>query len=425
MQLDPPAASPAGSPGLPSIRERLNRAALGLLLIPAAATAQEPAANQLDVTALLYGEQGRAQVWEPVVRASRLFGNGQSLAGQLTVDVISGASPSGALPSGEVQTSTSPSGNVTTIPAGAIPLTDFSDRRVALDGEWILPFGRFTTTTVGAHASHEKDYESAGVNGRLSFELMQKLLTLTIGGGINEDSVSPIGGTPDGLTDGTITYDRTNSKRSTTLLVGVSRVLTRRWLVGLDGTRTDESGYLTEPYKLISLMDPATGVPVGQLTDQRPTSRSRNSLLASSAYHFTRDILYSSYRYYWDSWDVQSHTLDFKYRHDLADDWYVEPHLRFYQQSAANFYVGGLVDGAPLPAFATADYRLGDLTTITAGATFAFHVYDSPSQWTVRAEYIRQAGDSSPPGVIGVQRGFDLAPPIDTISVVLGYSLPF
>ena len=100
MQRAPPAVPPA----LPSIRERLNRAALGLLLLPAAATAQDPATNQLDVTALLYGEQGRAQVWEPVVRASRLFGNGQSLAGQLTVDVITGASPSGALPSGEVQT---------------------------------------------------------------------------------------------------------------------------------------------------------------------------------------------------------------------------------------------------------------------------------------------------------------------------------
>ena len=47
-------------------------------------------------------------------------------------------------------------------------------------------------------------------------------------------------------------------------------------------------------------MDPATGMPVGQLTDKRPSSRSRNSLLASSAYHFSRDILYSSYRYYWE-----------------------------------------------------------------------------------------------------------------------------
>ena len=78
---------------------------------------------------------------------------------------------------------------------------------MALDGEWVLPFGRFTTTTVGAHASHEKDYDSAGVNGRFSFELMEKLLTLTVGGGVNEDSVSPIGGTPDGLSDGTVTYD--------------------------------------------------------------------------------------------------------------------------------------------------------------------------------------------------------------------------
>ena len=264
-----------------------------------------------------------------------------------------------------------------------------------------------------------------GVNGKFSVELLQRMLTLTVGGGVNDDSVSPIGGTPDGLTDGSVTYERSNSKRSTSLLVGMSRVVSRRLVVGLDATRTDETGYLTEPYKVLSLMDAATGVPVGQLTDKRPSTRSRTSVLASSAYHFSQDILYSSYRYYWDSWQIRSHTIDLKYRHDLEDDWYFEPHFRFYQQSAASFFAGGLVAGATLPDFATSDYRLGDLTTLTLGATFAFHFFDSPSLWTVRAEYIRQQGDSSPPGVIGVQRGFDLAPPIDTISVVFAYSLPF
>ncbi len=428
MQLEPlPSVPPVAAVACNiALRERLSRAALALLLVPAAAAAADsPATTQLDITTLLYGEQGRAQVCEPVVRATRLFAGGRSLSGQLTVDVITGASPSGALPSGTVQTTTTPSGNVKTVAAGEIPLTSFTDRRVGLDGEWKMPFGKLVTSTFGLHASREKDYESLGATGKLSLDLMQRLFTVTVGGGVNDDSVFPIGGTPAGLSDGTVTFAGKNSKRSTSLLLGVSRVLTRRWVMALDGTRTDESGYLTEPYKVLSLMDPESGIPLGQLTDKRPSTRSRSSLLASSVYHLSQDIFYTSYRYYWDSWKIRSNTLDLKYRHDLGDDWYLEPHLRFYQQTAASFFTAGLVDGAPLPAFATSDYRLGDLTTLTLGTTFAFRVADAPSLWSVRAEYIRQAGDSSPPSAIGVQRGFNLAPAINTVTLVVGYSLPF
>lgn len=424
MQLKLPTPAPSSLAAV-SLRDRLNKAALALLLIPAAAAADDTSSTQLDVTTLLYGEQGRAQVCEPVVRATRLFAGGQSLSAQLTVDVITGASPSGALPSGETQTSTSPSGNVTTIAAGTIPLTKFNDRRVGLDGEWQMPLGRLVTSTVGVHASREKDYQSLGLTAKVSVDLMQRLFTVSLGGGYNDDSVFPLGGTPLGLSDGSVVSGGKNPKHSTSLLVGVSRVLTRRWVMAIDGTRTDESGYLTEPYKVLSLMEPDTGLPVGQLTDKRPTRRTRNSLLASSVYHFASDILYTSYRYYWDSWQIRSNTLDLKYRHNLDDDWYFEPHLRYYQQSAASFFAGGLVAGAPLPDFATSDYRLGALNTMTLGSTFAFKIGDGGSLWTVRAEYIRQAGDSSPPGVVGVQRGFDLAPPIQTLTLVIGYSLPF
>jgi hypothetical protein len=142
-------------------------------------------------------------------------------------------------------------------------------------------------------------------------------------------------------------------------------------------------------------------------------------------YHLSNDILYTSYRYYWDTWSVRSNTLDLKYRHDFQEGWYVEPHARFYRQSAASFYTIGLSTILRPPEYATSDYRLGRLTTLTLGATFGFRLGDKPAQWTLRTEYIRQKGDSAPANDDGVQSNFDLSPAINTFTAVVGYSFNF
>jgi hypothetical protein len=405
-----------------ALRERLAGAALALLLAPAAASAADAPATQIDYTTLFYGEQSRAQVVEPVVRATRLFGDGQVLSAQLALDLITGASPSGALPSGTVQTTTSPSGRLISTAAGEIPTTKFQDHRTGLDVDWKTPIGKYFNSTAGLHASREKDYQSLGVSGKVSAEMFQRRVTVTAGGGVNFDSVFPVGGTPLGLSDGTEVTRGSNSKRVTNLLFGVSHVMTRRWLVGLDASRTFERGYLTEPYKVISLVSFRSETPIGQLTDNRPSYRSRTSLLASSVYHFEEDILYSTYRYYQDSWGVRSNTVEARYRHDLADGWYVEPHARFYHQTAADFFTFGLLADLAPPEFATSDYRLGQLTTTTLGMTFAFHAGQRPGLWTVRADYIRQDGGGSAPANLNVDSSIDLTPAINTVSLVAGYS---
>ncbi len=423
MQLETPGTS-AGTTS--ALRERLGKAALALLLVPASAGAADSGAKtQIDYTTLLYGEQGRAQVVEPILRATRLFSDGQSFSLQLGFDSITGASPSGALPSGSFQSRTSPSGRVTTLKAGEIPTTSFSDRRTGLDAEWQKPFGGRFTTTIGAHASTEKDYDSLGVNGKVSVDLMQHLLTVSVGAGYSDDSVSPVGGTPLGLSDGSVVTHGANAKRVSSALLGISRVLSRRWLVGIDVTRFEEKGYLTEPYKVISLVDQVTGFPLDQVTDKRPSTRSRTSVLFSSVYHLTDDVVYASYRYYTDSWKVRSTTSEVSYRHDLDESRYFEPHARFYQQNAASFFTPGLVLGQDLPQFATADQRLGRLTTYTIGATYAFPLFDLPGLWTVRADYIRQEGVGNPPSAVGVQQNFNLAPAVNTTSLVVGYSFKF
>jgi hypothetical protein len=103
----------------------------------------------------------------------------------------------------------------------------------------------------------------------------------------------------------------------------------------------------------------------------------------------------------------------------------VEPHLRFYNQTAADSYRFGLVEGAPLPQYATSDYRMNALHSITLGATIGFAPGGrrSTSDWTVRAEYIGQFGDGSPPGTVGVQTQFDLFPTVNIFTVAVNYRL--
>lgn len=436
-------------PGSP-IRSRLRAAACLLLAssIPGAAHAEGGGASSIDTSLLLYGEQARTNVLEPTVRYSRLFGGGQAFSASLGYDVITGASPTGAVPTGQIQTVTSASGVSSSTSAGAVPVATFSDRRYALDMDWKQPLGSVLATTVAGHYSHEKDYQSVGGSAKLALDMMHRQVTITAGAGINNDDVFPVGGTPLGLTDGTGPTDPARqAKRVTNGLLGITRVISRGWLVSLAGSRTAESGYLTEPYKVVSQIDTTTGESVGQLTESRPGARTRNDVQGTSVHHVGGDVLHLSYRYYWDDWKLNSSTLDIKLRHDFNERTYWQPHVRYYTQSSAWFYTTGLVSTAPLPDFASSDYRLGPLRTATFGATVGFHMGSAPGEWTVRGEYMRQSlktphqseGDGGGGGEGGDRAGkgattsavaptsaFNLQlPPLDIFSLVIGYSIQF
>jgi hypothetical protein len=387
------ARSAGGQAARPNVRQRLGAAACLLLAGSLPAAAQVPVAPgwQLEATGLLYGEQARARVVEPSGRLTRTFANGRLLSLGLAVDAITGASPTGALPTGQVQTTTSASGGVTSTSADAIPTHPFQDLRGAVDLGWVEPIGTLVSTDATAHWSQETDYASVGAGLKTSVDVLDRLVTVTVGGGYNRDRVFPTGGTAVGLSPDTAPRrPGDNPKDVVTGLVGLSRVVSRRWLVGVTASRSRESGYLTDPYKVVSLVDPATQLPVAQVTEKRPDVRLREDVLGSSVYHLDHDILYVNYRYYWDDWGVHSHTLDLKLRHDLSEESWLQPHVRVYGQTPASFFVYGLTHGPPLPAYASADERLGPLRTATFGGTYGVRLPGSRGELTLRAEFLYQ-----------------------------------
>jgi hypothetical protein len=432
MQLDP--VRPASS-----LRARIGAAACTLLAsgIPAAAHAAADPGWLLETSALYYGEQARTKIAEPVIRVTRAFSDRRTIALGFTYDAMTGASPTGAQPSGTIQTTTTPSGNTTSSAANIVPLGPFHDHRVAFDLGVQQPLvGPFLLGATG-HFSQERDYQSVGGNGSLTADFFSHTLTLTAGAGYDGDHVNPLGGIHVGLTPDSLLDETTLPKNVQHGMVGFSRVMSRRWLFGVNASRTRESGYLTDPYKVISIVDPSTSTITGQISEKRPDTRDRKDVLASSTYHLEKNIFYSSYRYYWDDWGIRSHTLDLKYRIAQDNGNYLLPHFRFYTQSAANFFVYNLAQGAPLPAYASADYRVADLQTYTYGLKYGI-VLPANREVGIRVEYMHQpghgdrsSGDSSGGG--GVEPGDDgsipapnnVLPHLNAVTILVGYTTHF
>jgi hypothetical protein len=183
-----------------------------------------------------------------------------------------------------------------------------------------------------------------------------------------------------------------------------------------------ETGYLSEPYKIVSLLN-ADGNTADYRTEKRPGQRTTQNIFLASAYQISEDVLHVSYRFYWDNWGIRSHTVDLKYRFDVAPGNYLEPHLRFYSQTAADFFTYGLLSSAPIPKYATSDSRYGKMNSNTIGAKYGIDT--GSGELSFRLEYMAQSGNGHPNQAVGSQKQWDLFPTINVVILQIGYSVDF
>jgi hypothetical protein len=403
---------------------------------PAPAVAQEIDQWQFDAAGFYYGEASRIQDL-----SFRLFARNQSaedkfLTLTFSADALTGASPNGAAPSASAQrfsfpvTVTRPSGGSSTSSGyaagpGELPVDpNFSDRRFAGGAEWQRPLGRLTTLDFGGSASTERDYTHFGVDSRIAHDFNQRNTTLTAGLSYAADSVEPIGGVPVALTDwsaGALTGSSSLAKHVTDGLIGVTQVINRHTIAQVNYSVSRADGYLTDPYKILSVVDPVTGdllpgsVPgIGlYLYEQRPDRREQKGLFGLIKHDFDqRVVVEASFRAMTDDWGIDSKTTDLHLRWDFASDKFLEPHLRFYSQTAASFYHTVLFAGE-LPAFASADMRLGELDAVTVGLKFGAKTRSG--LFSARLELYRQTNKPSPDALVGSLRPLDLTPDLNAV----------
>lgn len=399
-----------------------------------------------DAATLIYVEgDERVSAVEPVISATKTYDSETKLNIKIAGDTLTGASPNGATPSNEVQTFTGTSGNGGySTEANEQPLDDtFKDTRVSAAVNWIAPLNRQWAYGTGAYLSSEYDYLSLGANGSLSRYFNQKNTTLSMGLALAADTISPVGGAPEGLSIMSASTNTNNkdddddegdegsgeSKNVVDLMVGVTQVLSRKAIMQFNYGISSSSGYNTDPYKILSVIDDSAGANYGgnyqlngsnvYLYEKRPDSRVKQSLYWQTKYQFdNRDILDFSYRYMFDDWGVTSNTVDLKYRFRFEKQ-YFEPQFRWYKQTKADFYHRYLTStNYQTLDYASADYRLGDLTTITMGFRYGYQ-FDDNTEFYTRFSVYRQTntGDEG----FGELTSQELYPETTATMLTLGY----
>ena len=429
------------------ISTRLAVATCALLGSQAAAPvlAQEAKPWELDLALLYYGESDeRVQDASLNVLAKRLFADQRSLSLNLTVDTLTGASASGAIALDRPQTFTSPSGNaVYTTPTGEIPLDDtFLDTRVAFSATWSQPLGRLYKGIVGISFSDEYDYTHLGANFGLERDFFKRNTTLSLGVAFSQDDLDPVGGAPIPLAHMRDVGDPSSKRGSDSkdvldVLIGVTQVIDINTVVRVNYSFSDSSGYLNDPYKLLSIVDPITGDTLNRtpapgaigadgeyVYESRPDGRAKHSLYGQVKRYLGGKVLDVSYRFMTDDWDIASHTVDARLRWPLNDRAYLEPHVRYYMQSEAEFYRASLVAGQPLPRYASADFRLGDFDAFTLGLKYGSKTR-SGNEWSARVEYYNQSGAVPSNQIIGNQSSREQYPDLSALILQFSYQFKF
>jgi hypothetical protein len=234
--------------------------------------------------------------------------------------------------------------------------------------------------------STENDYKALnwGLSAERSF--FSKNTTLSGGIGFSTDELEPTD------SDDFPTRPDKEDKRSFAASVGATQLLGRLSTVQLLLSFKRSSGYLSDPYKLVFLQDPGV-----TLADARPDLRKQWAAALRYRRHFEHltGALHADYRFAWDDWDVRSHTVELSWHHTPWKGLRIVPSLRYYAQSAADFYSVYYVT-ARSDGYYSSDSRLAAFGALTLGiraeATFRTR-WTGQLPWTAAVALERYVSD--------------------------------
>lgn len=301
------------------------------------------------------------------------------------IDAIAGATPSGApAPAGSDQVATS----------------DLHyERRKAWDASLSRQFARVNVAVGGAN-SRESDYVSNGWSINTLTDFNEKNTTLLAG----------LAGTDDKIKVYYSSIVPRQRKHTNDLILGLTQLLDPLTAVSVNLTWGRASGDLSDPYKLVEKsvqILPGLFLPF-DYGENRPAYREKWIGLVSlnRAFPEARGAVEASYRYYHDTFGTGAHTLDLAWFQHLGEKVILRPSFRFYDQSAARFFIYNLssspiapISGAPRPQgpFYSSDYRLSALRTYTYGLKAIWQVSSSVELDVAREQYDMRGRDGITP----------------------------
>ncbi|MGR9108149.1 MAG: DUF3570 domain-containing protein, partial [Gammaproteobacteria bacterium] len=274
-----------------------------------------------------------------------------------------------------------------------------------LEYEWNEAMAYF-----GGGVSNERDYQSRYLNLGGAMDFNEKSTTLNLGlsytnSNIDADRfrfratsvpVDPRSPPNPAFPDYSTSVHGT--RRDYSASIGLTQLLSKDSIFNTSLAYIRNSGYLSNPYKeatFFARLDPANFPDRSLLFtryDRRPEIRNLLTWQAGIIHYldFLDASLRFNYSFFHDSWGIQAHTFDLAWGQPVGKGWIVTPNVRYYSQSAADFYSPffvtqqaplsfneflAVVSGDPsalvTPDRFTSDHRLSAFGSVSGGLTVA------------------------------------------------------
>jgi hypothetical protein len=205
--------------------------------------------------------------------------------------------------------------------------TPYHERRVETSAG--LDYLRDKMTLSAAYtSSKERDYDSRTAHFGISQDMFGDLTTVSLDYAIGRDRVGRRN-QPDFSQD----LDRYNFG------LGLSQIVTKNLLLGLNWETITNEGFLNNPYRSVRYLD--SGSPRGYsfAAEVYPRTRTSNAVSLRARYFLPyRAALHGDYRWFSDSWGIEADTFEVGYTHPLEGGWTVDLNYRLHRQNHADFY---------------------------------------------------------------------------------------
>ncbi len=343
------------------VRVIAGAAALGALLVPAVASAEEGSdlAFRFESEVTGYKDSDSTNVLTPGVRADiEGVTDGWAVGAAFLVDVVTAASAD--------------------IVATASP--KWTDVRYvpSLDGRFKIDD---VTVSMGGNASIENDYVAGGGSLGLAIDLAQKTITPAFSYSFGYDVAGRVG-TPYSV------YSLELQRHA--LSAGVTFVVNKSTIFIPTVSAVVEVGDQEKPYRYLPTFTEDAQIEAGasveevdlartsvRLSENSPNLRHRYAGSAFVAHRFGQATLRMEERLYVDSWYLLASTTDFLLPIDATSSFRIWPHARFHAQKGVSFWASDYrvtLDGAGnllnAPQLRVGDRELGPLLAATLGAGF-------------------------------------------------------
>jgi hypothetical protein len=218
-----------------------------------------------------------------------------------------------------------------------------------------------TQYSVGFTNSDENDYTANQASFDISQDMFGDLTTVSFGFSRGWDEVR--------RRDDDVFREHVDRR---TWRLGLSQIITPTLMMGLSYELVSDEGFLNNPYRSVRYLDPDSPAGYAYQPEVYPHTRVSNAASINARYYLPyRAAVHGEFRYFTDTWGIDSMTAKVGYTHPWRERWIFELGYRWYDQSAADFY-SDLFPRADAQNFLARDKELSTFTShmFSLGATY-------------------------------------------------------